>query len=200
MFWIVLLAMLVFAAVHSLLATLIFKGWLRERIGERAYEGFYRLAYNIFAALNLLPIAWLAAAYPGSTLWSIDGAGQWVLLVLQLVGFVGFALSLVQIDFGRFAGISQALAYLTGKPLPLPEEGLQVRGVYALVRHPLYLFSLILIWSLPVLTESTLALNIAITLYFVIGSWFEERRMVALFGQAYIDYQQRVPWLLRGVR
>ncbi|MFN8375159.1 MAG: isoprenylcysteine carboxylmethyltransferase family protein [Anaerolineae bacterium] len=192
--------MFIYAVVHSIFATQNFKRWMRSRLGERTYEGLYRIGYNVFAVLTLLPISWLIVADPGSTLWRVEGVVLWVLLAIQAVGLIGFLLALVQIDLGRFAGISQLRALLKGEALPLQDEGLQVHGVYALVRHPLYLFSLMLIWALPIMTESTLALNLAITLYFVVGSRLEERRMVALFGQSYIEYQQRVPWLIPGLR
>jgi protein-S-isoprenylcysteine O-methyltransferase Ste14 len=78
----------------------------------------------------------------------------------------------------------------------LPTEPLQTGGVYQLVRHPLYLFSLMVIWPLPAMTEAMLGFNIAATIYFTFGSLLEERRLVAIFGQDYITYQQRVPWLI----
>jgi protein-S-isoprenylcysteine O-methyltransferase Ste14 len=67
------------------------------------------------------------------------------------------------------------------------------------VRHPLYLFSLLAIWPSPIMTESLLAFNAAATLYFVVGSRLEEKRLIAAFGQTYLDYQRRVPWLIPGL-
>ncbi len=46
------------------------------------------------------------------------------------------------------------------------------------------------------MTESWLAFDIAVTLYAIIGSRFEERRMTATFGQEYVDYKNRVPSLI----
>ncbi len=138
--------MIIFGISHSILAGQSLKQAFRTRFGERVYQGGYRLFYNILAAISLAPVAYLLGFHPGGEMWHIAGSWQPVLFIIQGIGLVGFSLSLVQIDLGRFAGTSQLIAYLKGDTLPLPDEPLQTRGVYALVRHPLYLFSLMLIW------------------------------------------------------
>jgi protein-S-isoprenylcysteine O-methyltransferase Ste14 len=69
-------------------------------------------------------------------------------------------------------------------------------GENKLVRHPLYLFSLLVIWSFATMSQAMFAFNIAATLYFIFGSLLEEQRLLAIFGQSYVDYQQHVPWLI----
>jgi protein-S-isoprenylcysteine O-methyltransferase Ste14 len=71
-----------------------------------------------------------------------------------------------------------------------------INGLYCHVRHPLYSAGLLFIWLSPLMTTSLLALNLGLTLYIIIGSIFEERRLVGQFGQAYVDYQRRVPRLI----
>ena len=56
--------------------------------------------------------------------------------------------------------------------------------------------SLLFIWLMPVMTTSVLALNLGLTAYIYIGSLFEERRLVAEFGEPYTAYQRRVPRLI----
>ena len=41
-----------------------------------------------------------------------------------------------------------------------------------------------------------LALAIGVTVYTLIGSLLEERRLAAQFGQEYVEYKKRTPWLL----
>lgn len=192
----ILLTMLIFGVIHSLLAESGIKQAFSQRFGAYAYHGFYRLLYNIFTVITLLPVAFIMLTNPGEIIWQVEGAWAWVLRIIQIIGLVGLAVSLIQIDLGQFAGLSQLRAYLRQQPLPLPLESLQTNGLYSVVRHPLYLFSLMLIWPLQTMTESLLAFNIATTLYFMLGSLLEERRLLALFGQEYADYQRRVPWLI----
>jgi len=75
-----------------------------------------------------------------------------------------------------------------------------INGMYRFVRHPLYFFSLLALWSMPVMTVNLLMFNIGATLYFVIGSRVEERRLVQSYGEAYRAYQQRVPGLIPLLR
>jgi protein-S-isoprenylcysteine O-methyltransferase Ste14 len=67
------------------------------------------------------------------------------------------------------------------------------------MRHPLYVFSLLVIWFMPTMTDTFLTLNIGITLYFLIGSRIEERRMITEYGDDYQQYRQQVPWMLPDI-
>lgn len=191
-----ILTIFIFAVIHSLLARGGFKTRARKWMGERNYHGLYRILYNIIATLTLIPVGVVMVMLPGAVIWKTEGILVWVFIFIQIIGLSGLVISLFQIDLGQFTGLSQLNAYLTGRPLPLSTEPLQIRGVYRLVRHPLYLFSLMIIWPTPIMTESLLAFNIASTLYFIIGSRLEENQLVKVFGQPYIEYQRKVPWLI----
>ena len=65
-----------------------------------------------------------------------------------------------------------------------------------MVRHPLYLFSILMIWSCPDLTTDRLLFNILWTVWIVIGAFFEERDLVAEFGDLYLEYRKRVPMFI----
>jgi protein-S-isoprenylcysteine O-methyltransferase Ste14 len=187
-------AMLVFALWHSWTANLGMKARFQQWCGERAYHGWYRLTYNAFSLVTLIPaLLWLPQ---GQILYSVPAEIQPIFNVLQLIGSLGVIVALLQIDLLRFAGIKQAYAYLTNAPLPLPVELLQTGGLYAFVRHPLYFFSLLSLWFIAPMTDTMFAFSIAATLYFLIGSRIEERRMVAYYGAAYAAYQARVGWML----
>lgn len=191
----VLVGMVLYAFSHSLLAGRG-KTWFRRRWGERAYHGLYRLIYNILAVILLLPILYLVVWHPGPIVWAWSLDRELILFAIQILGIVGFAISLFQIDFMRFSGLTQFRVYLSGGTLPLPDEPLQTRGMYALVRHPLYLFSMLLVWPVTTMTGAYLGFAIGVTGYFLLGSFYEERRMVEYYGQDYLDYRRRVPWLI----
>lgn len=192
--------MTLFAIIHSWLAGQNIKQAIRRRVGDQAYHGFFRIAYNTLAIVTLAPIFWLILRQPGPVIWHVEGIGQILLLIIQLAGVIGVAVSLLQIDTLRFAGIRQVISYLRGETLPRPDEALKMDGVYGLVRHPLYLFSLVTIWPMATMTAALLAFNIGTTVYFVVGSLMEERRLVTGFGKIYEQYQQRVPWLIPLLR
>ncbi|MBN8595195.1 MAG: isoprenylcysteine carboxylmethyltransferase family protein [Anaerolineae bacterium] len=197
---VIVFTVIAFAVIHSILAQNRVKDSIRARMGERAYLGLYRILYNILAVLTLAPALVAIAFTPSPIIWRVEGIPAVLLVGLQGIGLVGLTVSLLQTDILRFGGVTQLMAWLSDQPLPLPPESLRTDGVYALVRHPLYLFSLLMLWPMAVMTESLLAFNIAATAYFVIGSIIEERRMVNDFGEPYIRYRQNVPWLFPFVK
>jgi protein-S-isoprenylcysteine O-methyltransferase Ste14 len=103
--------------------------------------------------------------------------------------------SLWRVDLWRFIGLRQLARLVRGQAEPRDPPVLRTDGLHAWVRHPLYFFSLVVVWLLPVMTPNLFALNLGITLYFWIGSIFEERKLVREFGEAYRAHQARVPRL-----
>lgn len=194
-------AFVAFAAVHSLTAGAPFPGWLKKHVSPRSVDGWYRLAYNLFSVVTFLPVLFLAAALPDTSIYSLVGFTAVLMRGIQLIALLALAWALWSIDFLRFVGLRQAVAFLDGSPLPLPAEQLQRRGLYALTRHPLYVFSLVLLWVTPTLSLNGAIFNVCSALYFIIGASIEERRMARMFGDAYHDYRRDVPALaFRGRR
>lgn len=192
----VLISLTVFAVVHSLTAAPASKRLVRELLGERFYHGMYRLLYNVFSAITVLPVLYVLAIHPGPVMWRADGTAAQILIATQLLSLIGLVIAGMQIDVWRFAGLRQACAYLVGDPLPLPPEPFVRSGMYRLVRHPLYLFSTLYIWTFPTMHVANVAFAAGSTLYFVIGAQFEERRLAREIGPVYDAYRCRVPFLI----
>jgi protein-S-isoprenylcysteine O-methyltransferase Ste14 len=64
----------------------------------------------------------------------------------------------------------------------------------------LYSTSLVVLWLFSPMTVNRLAFLIGVTIYFYVGSIFEERKLVAEFGEAYREYQRRAPRLIPSLR
>ncbi len=196
----ILIGLLLFGVFHSIMAAIGFKALMVSVLGQRGYLGLYRLIYNIVSVLTLAPVMLWAAVSPGKMLWDLEGAPALLFTGLQLVGVVGLLVSLIQIDWMRFAGLKQLFAYFNGDPLPLPAEPLTLNGVYALVRHPLYLFSLMFLWFSPVMSAASFGFALGSTVYFTLGSLLEEQKLAREFGEKYIAYQRRVAWMIPFVK
>jgi protein-S-isoprenylcysteine O-methyltransferase Ste14 len=88
-----------------------------------------------------------------------------------------------------------ALLYISGhKKLELITE-----GPYSMVRHPLYVFSLIGAIGIGLTSENILvfaALVIFYLSYYPLTIIVEEKKLVDKFGQAYLDYIERTPRFL----
>jgi methanethiol S-methyltransferase len=115
--------------------------------------------------------------------------------LVAVVGFVWGVRSLRCFDpFGRLA-LQASLRGITPPPLAFVAE-----GAYRVVRHPLYLFMLVLIWSTPRFSTDQLLFNLLWTLWIVVGTKLEERDLVAEFGDTYRHYQRSVPMLIPSPR
>jgi len=72
-------------------------------------------------------------------------------------------------------------------------------GVYSLVRHPMYLGGLMVLFGFLVLNFSLIAFAIW-GIYSVLCDWmasYEEKDLLRVLGKEYADYQRRVPkWLV----
>jgi len=69
-------------------------------------------------------------------------------------------------------------------------------GCYRVVRHPLYLFSILFLLFNPVITTRWLILSALSSVYFIVGALIEERRLLAEHGEAYQIYQLTVPFMI----
>ena len=98
-----------------------------------------------------------------------------------------------------FLGLTQFRAGLRGEKVEYVKPKLTRNGALAVVRHPYYFVSLVLIWSRPLLWKD-LWLNIVLTVYFLIGTLNEERKLKKEFGQEYLDYMKEVPALIPFIK
>ena len=181
---------IIYAVVHSLLASLTVKNWLRRAIGP-SVDRWYRLFYNVMAVVTFLPLFPLLALLPDQTLYILPPPWRWLMLAGQLLALTGLGIAFLQTDPLHFLGLSQLW------PQQSTENGqLVVNGFYHWVRHPLYFLSILFLWLTPVLTVNLLVTYLLMTLYFYVGSVYEERRLLKEFGPAYREYQRCVPRLI----
>ena len=188
--WLILLAVFMYGFIHSLLASLKAKRSARSALGKGT-DRWYRLAYNVFATLSLLPVLILPVILPDRNLYTV--AYPWTVLFLagQALAVLALIVGLWQTGVWSFLGLQQFV-----EPVPSEPQELSIRGLYRCVRHPSYTAGLVFIWLVPVMTLNLLALNIGLTIYLVVGAMFEERRLLREFGEAYAEYQEQTPMLI----
>jgi protein-S-isoprenylcysteine O-methyltransferase Ste14 len=181
---------IVYGIIHSLLAS----DRARQLVRKAFPDGFrtYRLIYNLLAVLLLLIPLWLMARYPGDLLWHWSRPVRWIMDGAAVAALAGFAFSLRMYDNAEFLGLRQ-LSCPTDETGKLPPMSLSTP--HRFVRHPWYFYGLVILWTRE-MNAALLTSAIVITLYLVIGSRLEERKLVACYGEAYREYQRQVPALI----
>jgi protein-S-isoprenylcysteine O-methyltransferase Ste14 len=184
------LAWLGFGIFHSLAASPQAKEWFAQRWPIAA--PWYRAGYNGASLLAVLPILYLTYAFDAAPLWQWHGAWRWLSHGLVLVALIGFVVTARWYDMETFLGLRQIRER---DRHPDGHERFRISPLHRFVRHPWYFFGLVLVWAgdktLPLLVST-----LAITIYLIVGSKFEERKLLALHGEAYRRYMERVPGLV----
>ena len=178
----------IFALHHSVFARPQLRAWMARTVSPRLERSMYVWAASVsFGAVCLL---WQPA---GAPLWDADGAARLLLRALQLGG-IAFTLWAAQaLDGLALAGVRQLDAPLPASGIETSSATLQHTGPYGIVRHPIYLGWLLIVWPAPTMTPSHLMFAAVSTAYLVLATIYEERGLHQTFGPAYAEYARKVP-------
>jgi protein-S-isoprenylcysteine O-methyltransferase Ste14 len=188
----VIAAWAAFALFHSATVSEPYERWARRAMGEDRFRAYHRLLFTLYSAAATAAVLLFVRSLPDLSLYRIDG---WVRFLFHGVQFLGAGLLLwTPWDLKEFVGLRQWGRYRKGEGEAQGRDHPLFTGRgYGLVRHPLYLGCSLLLAFHPVQTRNGVATAAAVIAYFYIGTFFEERRLVRAFGEAYREYQRRVP-------
>jgi protein-S-isoprenylcysteine O-methyltransferase Ste14 len=170
-------------AVHSVLASNRAKSWVTLR-WPRKSSG-YRLIFNGVSLLLLVPPVWLYSSLSGPWIWRWTGAFAWLANGMALLSIAGAVATLRYYDMDEFLGFHP----------PTTRGGLIISPFHRFVRHPWYFFVLVLLWTRD-MHAPLLVTAVVVTLYLVVGSRLEERKLLVEYGDLYRRYMDSVPGLL----
>jgi methanethiol S-methyltransferase len=172
-----------FALHHSVMARTGAKAWLTRRLpGD-----LERSVYVWIASVLFLAVCWLWQPLPG-VLWATTGIAFWLLVGVQMAGVA------LTLRAARIVGVWD----LAGVTQPDPSRPVEFRaaGPFAIVRHPIYLGWILLVFATPVMTTSRLLFAVISTAYLIVAIPLEERSLVEAFGDKYRAYQREMRWRL----
>jgi protein-S-isoprenylcysteine O-methyltransferase Ste14 len=184
------LLLAVFAVQHSVMARPAFKRWWTHVVPE-AIE---RSTYVLFASLAVALLLWQWQPIE-QPIWTV--AHPLAAMALGALFWCGWVLVLAStflISHFELFGLRQGYDRLIGRSLP--PAAFKAPLLYKHVRHPLYLGFLIAFWSTPRMSAGHLLFAVATTLYILVGIQLEERDLVALFGDQYRRYRDKVAMLI----
>ncbi len=171
-----------FAMHHSLFA----RTGLKTVVASAVPPDAERTVYVWIASILFFITCWYWQPVSG-TLWRTDGFVAGCLIALQIAGVILTARSAARLGVLELAGVTIVDEHA-------PARTLIDTGVYAIVRHPIYLAWLLMVWPTPVMTGTRLVFALTSTVYLMLAVPFEERDLRKVFGAAYADYARRVRW------
>lgn len=189
---ILILLFSVYGYVHSILASIKFKEFLRKQFGKLI--AFYRLLFNFFSLVGLYLI-WEFGPHPSLLIYELNSPFDIIVFGFQLLSLIGVFWCFKYICFKEFIGLAQINRFINNE---YDENELDERmtfrteGPYKFSRHPVYLFSILFLLFRPEMNLFYLTMFISFVVYFYIGSVYEERKLIKIFGNDYLEYQKMV--------
>ena len=183
-----------YCALHSYLISTGFTNLLVRSL--KKYYAFYRISYVLFSLALLIPL--------------INYTGR---LDPELIVTDGFALNLVRrllaagslvmffwafffnYDSLSFFGIRQILNFGKPQTTTTPGEGIRRNGLLGIMRHPMYFSLIIYLWC-QTYKLVDIVVNTVLTIYVIVGTILEEKKLVLEFGDTYVKYKQEVHMLI----
>jgi len=179
-----------FAIQHSVMARPFFKHWWTSVIPPAAE----RSTYVLLSSLILFLMFWQWRPLP-DVVWSVTqpvlAAAVWAIFGL---GWLIVLVSTFLINHFDLFGLRQVYLHFTGQAYtPIP---FQTPWLYRIVRHPLMLGFVIAFWATPTMTQGHLLFAAVVTAYVLVALRFEERDLLAYYGETYSAYQRQAGMLV----
>lgn len=180
---------MLYFTIHSVLASLEVKGFVAAK--WPGFIPYYRLTFNAVSLLLMILPLWFSHSLDGPVLWKWDGAWFFVANGLALLAAIGFYWTLNYYDSSEFIGLRQLRE---GAKTVLEQEHFIISPIHRFVRHPWYFLGMVIIWTRD-MDAAFLVTAVAVSIYFIIGSKLEERKLIVYYGEVYKRYMERVPGL-----
>ncbi len=181
---------LAFVIPHSLLlwppCSQRLKRWIRAE--------FYGCLYCVVTCVSLLVLFhnWRGAS---GVVWDLQGTARRFVQGAFVFSWVALFYSLHLTGLGYQTGLTQWWHWVQRRRLPRRE--FHARGIYRVMRHPVYLSFLGLIWFTPRMSYDHAILTGIWTVYIFLGSYLKDERLEFYLGDSYRQYRQKVPGYFR---
>lgn len=176
----------VFAVHHSAYA----RERVKRGVAQAVTPSLERSTYVWVASLLFILVC--AAWQPvGGTLYDHRGVLAWFHYLFVAAGVALTAVGVSRLKAFDLAGIARARGGAGAREANAP---LVAAWPYTLVRHPIYLAWLLIVFGLPTMTATRFVFACVSSAYLVLAVPLEERLLVKQFGEVYRRYQREVRW------
>jgi protein-S-isoprenylcysteine O-methyltransferase Ste14 len=184
-------------AAYCFLHSFLISTWLTNIIARtlKNYYAFYRLFYILISLVLLILVINYGNQLDSEIIISYVSPWSVIRLVLMYGSLLMFFWAFFfNYDSLSFFGIRQILNFGKAKKTN-PSEQIKKNGLLGLIRHPMYLALIIYLWC-QTFRLADIVVNTVLTIYVIIGTKLEEKKLVLEFGDAYVKYQQEVPMII----
>ena len=166
-----------YLSVHSLLASSRMKQLLN--LPDRQY----RLGYSLISIVGLIYLLYLMAFMPKRYLFAVSAFGNYIGAMIASVGLYLIMASFKNISKRQFVGLQAS-----------NESKLVTTGLHAHMRHPIYAGTVLIMFGmfLAVPNMAVLIATFSVLIYLPFGIYWEEQKLIATYGDEYIEYKKSV--------
>ena len=161
----------------------------RKYLSRWIPPAFYDSTFCVVTCISLLALffGWRNSE---TVLWHVSGTLGVIIRVCFYASWGALLYSLALTGLGYQNGWTPFYYWLRRKRSPRRE--FKPRGAYKLIRHPVYLSFLGLVWFTPHMSLDHAALTTIWTAYIFYGSFLKDRRLEHFIGEPYKQYESQV--------
>jgi len=182
-----------YVSLHSFLISIRFTNLMTRLLKD--YYAFYRIFYVLVSLILIVPLINYTSRLDDTVIIVYEppfSVIRYILISGSLIMF--FWAFFFDYDSLSFWGIRQILNFRKVKETNTSGE-IKRKGLLGIMRHPMYFALLIYLWC-QTFRVVDIVINALLTIYVIIGTILEEKKLVLEFGEEYLKYQQEVPMLI----
>jgi protein-S-isoprenylcysteine O-methyltransferase Ste14 len=186
-----------FPLAHSFFLTGAGERWLARLVPGPHGRTVATTTYALIASIQLAAL-FLLWTPSGIVWWRAEGALLW----LVCSAYAASWLLLIKASFDAGVEVqSGALGWMSllGRIRPRFPD-MPTRGLFRVIRQPIYVAFALTLWTVPVWTPDQLALAASLTAYCLLAPRLKERRFASRYRDRFADYRNSVPYALPGAR
>lgn len=184
---VIILGVALFGLQHSGISAMKVKNKIIDKWGKKGYSRIFTLTSIVTLLVAFLAMNFQDWLYP---LYAFETYSPLQLIAAVTLIVIGVALSM------RASSVISVSTVADMRTDRMPE--LITDGIYSKIRHPLYLATIILLISLPLLYPfpEVAVFSISLMVYTMIGAYFEEKKLILHYGDEYLEYKKNAGFLL----
>ncbi len=192
--WLVNLGLIFqFPLAHSLLLTARGRRFLSGLAPQAVGRDLTTTTYATVASWQLLLLFW-GWTPSGLVWWEASGVAEVGLTALYVSAWLLLGSAMLTAGIQLQTGLLGWWAVFRQRRPRYPS--MPTTGLFRLTRQPIYVTFALTLWTVPTWTPDQLLLAVLWTGYCVLAPLHKEQRFTHLFGDAFREYQQQVPYWL----